>query len=169
MFKTAFGTVAAALALCAAAPAAAADYIVTYTGTSAINGAFSARLRLTVFGGFATAIRGTRNGIAVTALSPYAAATQRFSPTAPETDFGGISYGTTGGTLYNIFHDGALGEINSIDTPGGNLANESRFATFSVAGIPEPTMWAMMILGFGLVGGAMRRRSATVRTSVRFA
>ena len=35
------------------------------------------------------------------------------------------------------------------------------------AGVPEPTTWALMILGFGMVGGAMRRRQA--RTTVRFA
>lgn len=29
--------------------------------------------------------------------------------------------------------------------------------------VPEPATWAMMILGFGLVGGAMRRRPAVVR------
>jgi type IV pilus assembly protein PilY1 len=28
--------------------------------------------------------------------------------------------------------------------------------------VPEPASWAMMIAGFGLVGGAMRRRSVTV-------
>jgi hypothetical protein len=32
-------------------------------------------------------------------------------------------------------------------------------------GVPEPASWAMMLGGFGLVGGAMRRR----RTAVRFA
>jgi hypothetical protein len=26
--------------------------------------------------------------------------------------------------------------------------------------VPEPATWAMMIAGFGLVGGAMRRRPA---------
>lgn len=30
------------------------------------------------------------------------------------------------------------------------------------AGVPEPATWAMMIGGFGLVGGAMRRRSTKV-------
>jgi opacity protein-like surface antigen len=35
----------------------------------------------------------------------------------------------------------------------------------AVAPVPEPATWAMMIMGFGLVGGAMRRR----RTSVAFA
>ncbi|MEL6875314.1 MAG: PEPxxWA-CTERM sorting domain-containing protein, partial [Pseudomonadota bacterium] len=31
--------------------------------------------------------------------------------------------------------------------------------------VPEPGTWAMMILGFGLVGGAMRRRKASVTVS----
>jgi PEP-CTERM motif len=34
--------------------------------------------------------------------------------------------------------------------------------------IPEPATWAMMILGFGMIGGAMRRRRA-VRPTVRVA
>ncbi len=32
-------------------------------------------------------------------------------------------------------------------------------------GIPEPTTWAMMIFGFGLVGGSMRRRKSNVTVS----
>lgn len=32
-----------------------------------------------------------------------------------------------------------------------------------VAAVPEPATWAMMICGFGLVGGAMRRQRAVVR------
>lgn len=35
----------------------------------------------------------------------------------------------------------------------------------AVAAVPEPATWALLIAGFGLVGGAMRRR----RTSVAFA
>jgi hypothetical protein len=38
----------------------------------------------------------------------------------------------------------------------------------SVAAVPEPATWALMILGFGAVAGAMRRRSAQ-RATVRFA
>ncbi|WP_010219096.1 PEPxxWA-CTERM sorting domain-containing protein [Sphingomonas sp. PAMC 26621] len=37
-----------------------------------------------------------------------------------------------------------------------------------VAAVPEPATWALMLLGFGLIGGAARRRSA-VRTTVRHA
>lgn len=35
-------------------------------------------------------------------------------------------------------------------------------------GVPEPSSWALMIAGFGLLGGAMRRRSATT-VRVRYA
>ncbi len=38
--------------------------------------------------------------------------------------------------------------------------NAFEFDTLAVAGVPEPATWAMMILGFGLVGGAMRSRKA---------
>lgn len=41
-------------------------------------------------------------------------------------------------------------------TPG--LATQ--VLAFEVAGVPEAATWAMMIAGFGLVGGAMRRRVA---------
>ena len=31
-------------------------------------------------------------------------------------------------------------------------------STFSVAGVPEPSTWALLVLGFGTIAGAMRRR-----------
>jgi hypothetical protein len=37
----------------------------------------------------------------------------------------------------------------------------------TTGGVPEPATWAMMLLGFGIVGGAMRARRQRVR--VRFA
>ncbi|KQT31992.1 hypothetical protein ASG29_09010 [Sphingomonas sp. Leaf412] len=39
-----------------------------------------------------------------------------------------------------------------------NLDN-LRFGVSAAGGVPEPATWALMILGFGAVGGAMRRRS----------
>ena len=39
--------------------------------------------------------------------------------------------------------------------------------TVSSSAVPEPATWAMMILGFGMVGSAMRRRN--VKTTVNFA
>ena len=42
---------------------------------------------------------------------------------------------------------------NSLEDAGGNTGGGA---------VPEPATWAMMIAGFGLVGGAMRRRSTKV-------
>jgi hypothetical protein len=42
-----------------------------------------------------------------------------------------------------------------------------RSASVQSSGVPETATWAMMILGMGMIGGAMRRRN--VKTSVRFA
>lgn len=38
------------------------------------------------------------------------------------------------------------------------IGDNSGTITLDVTAVPEPATWAMMIAGFGLVGGAMRRR-----------
>lgn len=43
------------------------------------------------------------------------------------------------------------------------------YTTSALAGVPEPATWGMMILGFGAIGGAMRRRKAQVTTKISFA
>lgn len=50
-------------------------------------------------------------------------------------------------------------------TQGGSVLGAITFAT---AAVPEPATWAMMIMGFGVVGASMRRR-AKVATGIRFA
>ncbi len=52
-----------------------------------------------------------------------------------------------GNRTYNLY---ALLDNVTLDVAGG-----------MVGAIPEPATWAMMLLGFGLVGGALRRRVAT--------
>lgn len=47
------------------------------------------------------------------------------------------------------------------------LSDNRGGVSIAVAAVPEPTTWGMMILGFGAVGFAMRRR-AKVRTNVSF-
>ena len=37
--------------------------------------------------------------------------------------------------------------------------------TFNAGAVPEPAAWALMLAGFGLVGGAMRRRQRSVRVT----
>jgi len=65
--------------------------------------------------------------------------------------------------------------VNTISITGsgyGAYAGSVAFTLFDDGGnpqpaVPEPASWAMMITGFGLVGGAMRRRSK--HTHVAFA
>ena len=55
------------------------------------------------------------------------------------------------------------GRINSpIDPAGGN--DFARIGgSLTLTAVPEPATWALFILGFGVVGGALRRRSKNVR------
>jgi hypothetical protein len=66
--------------------------------------------------------------------------------TASGLAFGGLAKSIDfGGTANFVVYDNiTFGSVN----PGG--------------GVPEPAAWAMMLAGFGLVGGAMRRRQANV-------
>lgn len=62
--------------------------------------------------------------------------------------------------------------VNGIATaPTGTNAAFSGVVTFTPGGaIPEPGMWALMILGFGFIGGALRsRRNSSVKTNFNFA
>lgn len=49
--------------------------------------------------------------------------------------------------------------ITSLDAPATLNASAFNYNLVSSA-VPEPATWGMMILGFGLIGGAMRRRTA---------
>ncbi len=51
----------------------------------------------------------------------------------------------------------------AVDTGNGVFSGGGALVTgFSFAVVPEPQAWALMIVGFGLVGAAARRRSAVV-------
>jgi hypothetical protein len=49
--------------------------------------------------------------------------------------------------------------IDILDQPATLGASSFNYSLVSNAAVPEPASWALMILGFGLVGSAMRRRS----------
>ena len=56
----------------------------------------------------------------------------------------------------------AIGWQTSFDVLGNPTYRLSTGLIYrAVTGVPEPTSWAMMIGGFAVVGGAMRRRQAT--------
>lgn len=56
----------------------------------------------------------------------------------------------------NLTYNDATGAAHSLDV----------FAKLGTGAVPEPATWAMMMLGLGMVGGAMRRRRRTMAVSL---
>ncbi len=52
-------------------------------------------------------------------------------------------------------------------TQDGSVAQRANFAP--AAAVPEPATWAMMLLGFGAIGGAMRRRRRSTAQAMQLA
>lgn len=127
-------------------------------------------------------VTGNINGTAITGLSTYAAADNKFLvPTAAKPYFaslGGISFATTGAT-YNFAYYPVNGLnmtiADSVTDPAGygtfnrglNFTLVSNtglnysvitFADFNVAAVPEPQTYAMMLLGLGLIMFSTQRR-----------
>lgn len=50
-----------------------------------------------------------------------------------------------------------------------NLADNRFGVSLNVAAVPEPATWAMLLLGFGFVGGAMRSAKRRQKLTVRYA
>jgi hypothetical protein len=53
-------------------------------------------------------------------------------------------------------------QLGAIIDANGFYGGDTTALTFSVGVVPEPAQWALMIGGFGVVGGAMRRRRTLV-------
>ena len=97
---------------------------------------------------------------------------------------GANSCGPQIGVMDPTFCYAQMGEVTALDLAafdaiGYNIAVNARgtnyrvnsaaiYRQFAVTGVPEPTTWAMMIMGFGLMGAAMRR-NRKVSASIRFA
>ena len=87
-------------------------------------------------------------------------------------NFGGVSGGAgdNSSPFAGVLSDAA--DITSVTydlTSNGTsfAVNAGRLAGGVAGGVPEPSAWALLILGMGLTGAAMRRRQQAVR--VRFA
>ena len=55
--------------------------------------------------------------------------------------------------------------VSFVSSSGVLLSNP--YSPITSGAVPEPTTWALMIAGFGMIGAAMRRRRTRVR--VRYA
>ena len=82
------------------------------------------------------------------------------------TVFGNELIGSTG---YADFSNGLRGLGIFEAVAGNDQASQFTIQTFlPTPSVPEPAIWAFMILGFGAIGTAMRR-SQKIRTSLKFA
>ncbi len=61
------------------------------------------------------------------------------------------------------------GDVITFRAVGGNDSLGGYVDNISLAVVPEPATWAMMIMGFGLIGGALRSAKGRQTTRVRFA
>jgi hypothetical protein len=170
------GIAAAALAL-SAIPAAASEWILNYTASSGLPA--TAALDITVsdivnaVGGHdLTGITGSVDGDVITGFEPSSNSPfvvlsadglfnfdQVFYFTAPHVDNAGLLFNSA--TFeYNLFAT-TTGDPNSpvelYRSDHRSYVNNSA-GTLSVAGVPEPASWALMIAGFGGVGTILRSR-----------
>ena len=169
---------AVAAATLAAAPAAAATYLFTYTSTGAAPftavGHLTTAATMNAAGTFdVTAISGNVDGDAITALTA-----NPNKPNASGSADGLFTYDNTvspaGATLltnpgllftsatheYNVFADSPT-QYELYQATGGSYT-ENSIGLFTLTAVPEPAAWTLMIAGFGLVGAALRRRTTTV-------
>jgi hypothetical protein len=146
------------------APSSAAIYDLTYTG--ALNGTLVLTTSDTVdaVGGYdITGVSGTFGGNSITSLyvnpnQPNSDSNGAFTwddvlfPTSGTAfDRYGVAFTTSDGT-FNIFNAIADGGTTDANTPYGLIVASTGNETFGTAtltaAVPEPSTWAMMILGF---------------------
>lgn len=93
-------------------------------------------------------------------------------------NIGGLESGTNGvvGNTNDFFTNYFVPSTGTVTSPFGYISSTNGFGGGSISfaitqaagAVPEPATWAMMLLGMGAVGFAMRRRSK-VKTTVKFA
>lgn len=91
------------------------------------------------------------------------------SPLAPGQFSVSQTHIVTGGT--GFFAD-ATGSFDSSGTlsflTGRPVVSQTFSGVLNVAAVPEPATWAMMIFGFGVVGGAIRSRRRRLQAAISF-
>lgn len=154
-------------ATCLAAPASAATFLFTFDGdTIDASGTLMTEDTPNTEGGFLiTGIAGIVGSAAITGLLPPGAFGGNdnllFVGRDPVLSFGGFSFTADGSN--NIFATTQLtGGFGLLRPDGTIVAGRFSITPQQAGAIPEPGTWALMLLGFGFVGAALRRRKATV-------
>lgn len=81
----------------------------------------------------------------------------------------GIATGPGSASRYVQFSGVPGTTINSVSFNNVPAVDAFESANFSLSAVPEPATWAMMLIGFGGIGFAMRRRKSKVTTTVAYA
>ena len=83
--------------------------------------------------------------------------------TSNQTALGSIGSNRASLTDFRTLTLNAGDSISYAIANGGSYFNDSTAVAFRITAVPEPATWALMMMGFGAVGFAMRRRTrATV-------
>ncbi len=100
-----------------------------------------------------------------------------FGPGNPGGNFTGGTSQTVGGINYKLtgfaWDRGAADIVSAYSAvEGGDPNDYTGLFRFTSTAVPEPSTWAMLILGFGVMGSAMRRRNnegRVTKASLKFA
>jgi PEP-CTERM motif len=140
------------------------NFLVNFQGSAAYcsgcNGSFKLTFDATTFG--------TTNGVEAVGLD--VGFNQNFDALVTFGDNSSQLFGITrnANSFFGLTSDKLIKSISF--GPGGGTTTSTSFVFDNLtigaagAGVPEPATWAMMIVGFGLIGASARRRRQSVRT-----
>ena len=176
--KTYLALVASAAAL-AATPASAAQYIFNFQTSSASgsqlfggpatgSGTFTTSDTATIVGAQTAfrilSITGAVNGSAIVAPTLAGGYGNYFTTGPTFLDGSGVNFSTAAGTSVAFFNQSNNG-LYRINTTNPFTSSYLTATSSAVTAVPEPASWVMMILGFGLVGSAVRYRRRAPKVS----
>ncbi len=172
MKNVVLGMTAAAMAAIAV-PASAAQYMFSFSGlgrtasgiltTTDVPFASRGETAVTI-----TGITGTINGLAITGLNGFVGSDNLYYLTGPSfVDGSGLGFTASDGTQTSLFFQSSAASYRITTLTGGFASGSVTASSSAVAAVPETATWGMMILGFGMIGGAVRSRKT--KTAVSFA
>ena len=172
MKKSSFAAFAA-IGMAVASPAAAAQFNFSFATSTPLfggpvtgSGIFTTSdTAMTVAGRTAfaiTSITGMVNGFAIDA--PTGSYGNYFTTGPSFLDGSGTVFSNSDGRRIDFFFQDTAGQYRVNTFSPGSSSFVSASSSPVAAAVPEASTWAMMLTGFGVVGGAMRRRS---RNAVR--
>ena len=177
MNKYLMGAATAVLAI-ASSPASAAEYVFSFNAAQfTAAGSFITSDTAGPGGGYdilttTGTLTNTNNNNMFTITGPttFAGADNiLFANTTPVLSFDGTSFLASNGLGINLYYSAANSAYRVFTSNSQFIAVTNFTLTEVVTGaVPEPASWAMMIGGFGLAGGALRRQRRQ-QVTVRYA